>query len=244
MKARLDQLLVQRGLAESREKAQRLIMAGSVRADGDVVTKPGHLFPDGPELKLTVDAPERFVSRGGLKLERAFEKFGLDVAGRVCLDAGASTGGFTDCLLQHGAARVYAYDVGRGQLHGRLRGDPRVIVREGINIRHLTPADLPERVSVATVDVSFISLTKILPAVISVMESGELITLIKPQFEAGPDQVGRGGVVRDPGVRQTVIDRIKTFGSGLTGLVWNDCCESPIKGPAGNVEYLAWWKRT
>ena len=243
MKARLDQLLVRRGLAESREKAQRLILAGAVRVAGRVADKPGHLFPDAPDLEVAVAAAERFVSRGGLKLERAFEAFGLDVRGRVCLDAGASTGGFTDCLLQHGAARVYALDVGRGQLHWRLRQDPRVTVREGLNVRYLRPGDLPEPVSVATADLSFISLTKILPALIAVMVTGDLVALIKPQFEAGPEQVGRGGVVRDPEVRRAVVERTRAFSASLDGLVWQDSCESPIKGPAGNVEYLAWWKR-
>jgi 23S rRNA (cytidine1920-2'-O)/16S rRNA (cytidine1409-2'-O)-methyltransferase len=243
MKVRLDQLLVQRGLAESREKAQRLILAGAVRVNGAPAGKPGHTVADEPELVLAVEASERFVSRGGLKLEKAFETFGLDVAGRICLDVGASTGGFTDCLLQHGAARVYAVDVGRGQLDWRLRGDPRVVVREGVNARYLKPGDLPEPVSFAVADVSFISLTKILPAVTPLMETGDLVTLIKPQFEAGAGQVGKGGVVRDPAVRERVVAEIRDFGGRLPGLVWQACCESPIKGPAGNVEFLAWWKR-
>jgi 23S rRNA (cytidine1920-2'-O)/16S rRNA (cytidine1409-2'-O)-methyltransferase len=243
MKIRLDQLLVQRGLAASREKAQRLILAGAVRVNGEVAGKPGHTIPDEPELIVAVEAPERFVSRGGLKLEKAFETFALDVSGRLCLDVGASTGGFTDCLLQHGAARVYAVDVGRGQLDWRLRSDPRVVVREGINARYLKPGDLPGPVSFAVADVSFISLTKILPAVTPLMEPGDLVTLIKPQFEAGAKQVGKGGVVRDPAVRERVVAEIRAFGEGLPGLVWQACCESPIKGPAGNVEFLAWWKR-
>jgi 23S rRNA (cytidine1920-2'-O)/16S rRNA (cytidine1409-2'-O)-methyltransferase len=244
MKVRLDQLLVQRGLAASREKAQRLILAGSVRVNGDVASKPGHTVPDDPATLLTVAEPEKFVSRGGLKLEKAFETYALEVSGRVCLDVGASTGGFTDCLLQHGAARVYAVDVGRGQLDWRLRNDPRVVVREGINARYLRPGDLPEPVSFCVVDVSFISLTKILPAVTPLMEPGDLVTLIKPQFEAGPDRVGKGGVVWEESVRAAVVEDIRRFGSALPGLAWQGCCESPIRGPAGNIEFLAWWKRT
>ncbi len=243
MKVRVDQLLVQRGLAASREKAQRLILAGAVRVNGSMADKPGHTVSDDPDLILTVEAAERFVGRGGLKLEKAFEAFGLDVTGRVCLDVGASTGGFTDCLLQHGAARVYAVDVGRGQLDWRLRNDPRVVVREGVNARYLKPGDLPEPVSFAVADVSFISLTKILPAVTPLMVSGDLVTLIKPQFEAGPEKVGKGGVVRDPAVREQVVEEVRAFGGRLPGLVWQACCESPLKGPAGNVEFLAWWKR-
>jgi 23S rRNA (cytidine1920-2'-O)/16S rRNA (cytidine1409-2'-O)-methyltransferase len=243
MKVRLDQLLVQRGLVASREKAQRLILAGAVRVNGDVAGKPGHTVPDEPETVLAVAEPERFVGRGGLKLEKAFETFGLNAAGRICLDVGASTGGFTDCLLQHGASRVYAVDVGRGQLDWKLRNDPRVVVREGINARYLRPGDLPERVSFCVVDVSFISLTKILPAVTPLMEPGDLVTLIKPQFEAGPDQVGKGGVVRDEAVRTRVVDTVRRFGEGLPGLAWQAFVESPIRGPAGNIEFLAWWKR-
>jgi 23S rRNA (cytidine1920-2'-O)/16S rRNA (cytidine1409-2'-O)-methyltransferase len=243
MKIRLDQLLVQRSLADSREKAQRLVLAGAVRVNGQVADKPGHTVLDAPETLLTVDSPEKFVGRGGQKLEKALDVFPITVTGRICLDVGASTGGFTDCLLQRGAVRVYAVDVGRGQLDWRLRNDPRVVLREGVNARYLKPGDLPEPVSLCVVDVSFISLTKILPAVIPLMVPGDLVTLIKPQFEAGPDQVGKGGVVRDPAVRERVVDGIRLFGGGLPGLQWQDHCESPIKGPAGNVEFLAWWKR-
>lgn len=244
MKVRLDQLLVQRGLAASREKAQRLILAGAVTVNGVRADKPGHTVADAAETLLEVAASERFVSRGGLKLEKAFEVFGLDARGRVCLDVGASTGGFTDCLLQHGAARVYAVDVGKGQLDWKLRNDPRVVVREGVNARYLKPGDLPEPVSFAVADVSFISLTKILPAVTSLLEAGDLVTLIKPQFEAGPGQVGKGGVVRDPAVRAQVVEEVRRSGSGLPGLAWQGVCESPIRGPAGNIEFLAWWKKT
>lgn len=239
---RLDLLLVERGLAESREKAQRLILAGQVRVDGQPQSKPGHTFATDARLDLL--APERFVSRGGEKLEAAFAAFGLQIAGMVCMDVGASTGGFTDCLLQHGATRVYAIDVGRGQLHPKLATDPRVVVRDQVNARHLKSADLPEQPVFAVVDVSFISLTKVLPAVVAALApAAELVTLIKPQFEAGRERVERGGVVRDPAVRQQVIDRVRDFGVNDLGLTWRGCCPSPLPGPAGNVEFLAWWKK-
>jgi len=242
MKPRLDELLVQRGLAESRAQAQRLICAGAVRVNGQPAPKAGHTVP--ADVVMSVTQPERFVSRGGEKLEEAFRQFGLDVAGRVCLDIGASTGGFTDCLLQHGATRVYAVDVGHGQLHWRLRNDPRVVLKEGINARYLRPGDLPEQPALAAVDVSFISLTKILPAVKELLAmGGEIVALIKPQFEAGRKQVGKGGVVRDAGVQQQVIGDIREFGTQHLGLEWLGVCVSPLKGPAGNVEFLAHWKR-
>lgn len=240
---RLDQLVVQQGLAESREKAQRLIMAGKVRVTGQVQTKAGKTFPADAVLEL--EQPERFVSRGGEKLEGAFVTFGIDVTGKVCADMGASTGGFTDCLLQHGAARVYALDVGKGQLHWKLRSDARVVTIDEINVRHLDPALIPEKVSFVCVDVSFISLTLILPAVINVLApDAELVTLIKPQFEAGRGQVGAGGVVRDEAVRNAVVEKIRLFGTEQLGLDWAGLCESPIKGPAGNTEFLAWWRTT
>lgn len=243
MKKRLDQLLVERGLAESREKAQRLILAGMVEVDGRPAGKPGHAYDDGTGTRIDVKQGERYVGRGGEKLEGAFRAFGLDVAGCVCLDVGASTGGFTDCLLQHGAARVYAVDVGRGQLDWRLRQDPRVVVMEGVNARYLAPGDVPESVTFAVVDVSFISLTRILPAVTQVVVSGQIVTLIKPQFEAGRERVGRGGVVRDESVRRDVVESVRQFGTGTCGLEWLGCVESPLRGPAGNVEYLAHWKK-
>ncbi|MGD9873843.1 MAG: TlyA family RNA methyltransferase [Kiritimatiellia bacterium] len=239
---RLDQLLVERGLAESREKAQRLIRAGEVLVKGQPQTKPGHEFD--PEAEITIKESMPFVGRGGQKLEEAFSVFGLDVTGKVCLDIGASTGGFTDCLLQHGAQRVYAIDVGTGQLHWQLRSDPRVVVMEKVNARHLKPEDLPEQAAFAVIDVSFISLTKILPAVTALLqENAELVTLIKPQFEAGREKVQRGGVVRDEAVRAEVVESVKQFGTGTLGLKWMGVCTSPIKGPAGNVEFLAWWKK-
>lgn len=237
---RLDQLLVQRELAESREKAQRLIMAGKVRVAGQVHAKAGKTFAE--DSVIAIEQPERFVSRGGEKLEGAFQKFGLNVEGLVCADVGASTGGFTDCLLQHGAARVYAIDVGKGQLHWKLRSDPRVVAIDGVNARNIGPSLLPEKPAFACIDVSFISLTLVLPAVIKVLaQTATLVTLIKPQFEAGREQVGAGGVVRDESVRAGVVEKIRAFGEGRLGLIWRGVCESPIKGPAGNVEFLACW---
>ena len=240
---RLDQMLVERELAESREKAQRLIRAGRVRVAGQPASKPGHDFPS--DVEIAVSEEERFVSRGGEKLEAAFERFNLEVKGLMCLDVGASTGGFTDCLLQHGAARVLAIDVGKGQLHWKLRQDPRVTVFDEVNARYMKPDLFPEQPAFAVVDVAFISLTNILPAVKEVLKDGSyLVTLIKPQFEAGREQVGKGGVVRDPEIRRQVVEKIHTFGVETLSLEWLDSCESPIHGPAGNVEFLAWWKKT
>ena len=240
-KQRLDVLLTERGLAESRAKAQGLILAGEVRVDGEVVTKAGRLCA--VDVAIAVAAGPRFVGRGGEKLEAAFGQFALEVTGGVCVDVGASTGGFTDCLLQHGAARVYAVDVGRGQLDWRLRQDPRVVGIEGRNARHLSRDDVPEPIDFGVADVSFISLTIVLPPVTSLLKPGAgLVTLIKPQFEAGRAQVGRGGVVRDERVRQSVVERIKAFGTRELDLEWQGVCESPLKGPAGNVEFLAYWR--
>lgn len=236
---RLDQLVVQRGLAESREKAQRLILAGKVRVNGQQASKPGHTFDS--DAEVTLDAPERFVSRGGDKLEAAFVHWHLHVEGSVCLDVGASTGGFTDCLLQHGAARVYAVDVGHNQLHERLRTDARVVAMDGVNARNLELASFPEAPSFAVVDASFISLNLLLPAVKRVLAPhGHMVTLIKPQFEAGRADVKRGGVVRDPAVHQRVVEHVRGAGEQL-GFRWEGCIESPLRGPAGNVEFLAYW---
>lgn len=241
-KVRLDQLMVERGIAESREQAQRLIRAGAVTAAGQTADKPGRVYP--LDVRLDVSARERFVSRGGLKLDHAMEIFGLQVKGLVCLDVGASTGGFTDCLLQRGAARVYAVDVGRGQLHWRLRNDPRVVVREGVNARYLAKCDFPEEMDFAVADVSFISLTRILAPIKDLLKAGAaIVTLIKPQFEAGRGQVDRGGVVRDPETRQGAIEKVRRFGVEMLDLEWHGLCESPIKGPAGNIEFLAYWKK-
>ena len=239
---RLDIVVVERGLAESREKAQRLILAGAVRVGGQVADKPGK--PCAEDAAIEVAAGSRFVGRGGEKLEEAFRHFGLSVTGLVCADIGASTGGFTDCMLQHGAAKVYAVDVGRAQLDWRLRSDSRVVVKEGLNARHLKASDIPEPFQFASIDVSFISLTLILPPVTNlVAPGGELVTLIKPQFEAGRDQVGKGGVVRSSAVHEEVVRRIREFGTGTVHLEWLGLVPSPIKGPAGNVEFLAWWRK-
>jgi 23S rRNA (cytidine1920-2'-O)/16S rRNA (cytidine1409-2'-O)-methyltransferase len=240
---RLDQRVVQLGLVESREKARRLILAGGVKVDGRVDTKSSHLVPE--QVAIVLVEPEQFVGRGGKKLEEAFRRFSLDVKGLIGLDVGASTGGFTDCLLQHGAARVYAVDVGKGQLHWKLRADPRVIVMDGVNARYLAPSDLPEVPDIATIDVSFISLTKILPAVKQILASGgRMVSLIKPQFEAGRQQVGRGGVVRSEAIRDEVVERIRIFGTVQLGLRWMGVCPSPCKGSAGNVEFLACWEKS
>ncbi|MBZ0112144.1 MAG: TlyA family RNA methyltransferase [Thermoanaerobaculia bacterium] len=233
---RLDLLLVERGLFESREKARRSIMAGQVRVNGHRVDKPGTKVAVDAELEVAERMP--FVSRGGFKLQKAIEHFDLDVRGRICLDAGASTGGFTDCLLQRGAARVYAIDVGYGQLDYRLRSDARVVVMERVNIRYLPPDALPERVSVITVDVSFISLTQVVPALVPHLEGGGwLIPLIKPQFEVGKGQVGKGGIVRDEVLRQEVIEErvedLVRLGFVSQGVV------DVIPGAEGNREAMA-----
>ena len=240
MKQRLDTLVVTRALAESREQAQRLILAGAVQVDGHVATKAGHTFKDDVTIELT--ARPRFVSRGGDKLEVAFAAFGLVVDGLNCIDVGASTGGFTDCLLQHGAARVAAVDVGRAQLHGRLQQDTQVTSIERLNARYLTRADLPFVPTFGVTDVSFISLRLILPPLAAVLAPGsELISLIKPQFEAGRGKAP-GGVVRDPEVRQAVVADMRAFGTTHVGLEWLGVVPSPLRGPKGNVEFLAYWR--
>lgn len=242
-KVRLDVLLVERTLAPSRTVAQALVLAGKVCVSGQVETKAGRAVPD--DAELSVAEPPRFVSRGGEKLEGAFAAFdGLDVAGRVCLDVGSSTGGFTDCLLQHGALRVMAVDVGTNQLAYKLRVDPRVWAKENFNARYMTAADLPERPSCAVTDVSFISLKLILPPMADVLlPGGEIVSLIKPQFEAGRGNAP-GGVVSDPAVRRQVVEDIGAFGVGELGLDLLSVAESPIRGrDKGNVEYLAWWRK-
>ena len=243
MKTRLDVLLAERGLAPSRTAAQALVMAGQVRVAGQVETKCGRAVP--PDVEVTVEAPPRFVSRGGEKLEGAFAAFPeWTVEGSVCLDVGSSTGGFTDCLLQHGARRVMAIDVGTNQLAYRLRTDPRVWVRENFNARNLTVDDLPERPSRAVTDVSFISLKLILPPMAEVLlPGGEMVSLVKPQFEAGRG-LAPGGVVSDPAVRQRVLADISAFGVETLGLALLGTAESPLRGrEKGNIEYLAYWRK-
>ena len=236
-KERLDVLLVELGIAPTRTRAQALVLAGQVVVDDRRVDKPGTRVPTEAEVRLKGE-PMPYVSRGGLKLEAALKHFQLDVRGAICADIGASTGGFTDCLLQAGASKVYALDVGRGQLHARLRSDPRVVLREGVNARHLTPSDLPEPVAVLVVDVSFISLTQVLPATISfLVPGGVTVALVKPQFEAGREQVGKGGVVRDDAVRAEAVARVRACTEQL-GLVPVGALDSPIHGPAGNREIL------
>ncbi len=234
-KKRLDVLLVERGLAPSREKGQRLIMAGEVRVNGTLSDKPGRRVPTNAEITVEQGLP--YVSRGGLKLEAALDHFALDVTGWTVADVGASTGGFTDCMLQRGARRVYAIDVGYGQLAWSLRQDARVAVIERTNARYLEA--LPEPVDLITIDASFISLKLLLPTAVKWLRpaGGQAVLLIKPQFEAGRRQVGKGGVVRDPAVHQQVLEDLLTWaqeqGWGVWGLV-----PSPVRGPAGNVEFL------
>ena len=240
MKLRLDRLLVDRGLAESREKAQALIMAGDVTVNGQKAAKPGQTVADG--AAVAVLAKPRFVSRGGFKLEAALAGFSIDVAGRVCLDVGSSTGGFTDALLQAGAARVHAVDVGAGQLAWPLRTDPRVVLHEGINARELEFSAIGEPVGLITCDVSFISVTLILPAIVPLLEpDGRMVILVKPQFEVGKGQVGKGGIVREPELHQAACDRVagavRQFGFN-TGIM-----ESPILGAEGNREFLLYARR-
>jgi len=232
---RLDEALVERGLVENRSRAQALIMAADVLVNGSPVTRAGATVRTGDELSLK--APPRFVSRGGEKLDHALTAFSIEVDDLIAADFGASTGGFTDCLLQRRAARVYAIDVGYGQLASRLRADPRVVVIERTNVRHLE--SLPERVDLVTIDVSFIGLSLVLPAARNLLsERGRIVALIKPQFEAGRANVGRGGVVRDPRVHRRVLENHFTtaaeLGLGITGLA-----ASPLRGPAGNIEFLA-----
>jgi 23S rRNA (cytidine1920-2'-O)/16S rRNA (cytidine1409-2'-O)-methyltransferase len=236
-KERLDVLVVDKGLAESRTRAQALILAGQVVVDDQRVDKPGTRVPVDAMVRLKGEGL-KFVSRGGLKLEAALDHFHLDVTGAICADIGASTGGFTDCLLQRGAVKVHAIDVGYGQLHEKLRVDPRVISRERVNARHLTDEDLPESVSVIVIDVSFISLTLVLPGVLPKLRAGGwLVALVKPQFEVGPGQIEKGGVVRDAVARQGAIDTVRDVVVSQ-GLVVEGVIDSPTPGPAGNVEAL------
>lgn len=248
-KIRADQLVFEQGLAESREQARRLIMAGKVAlaetltlpGGPTLVPKPGHAYPDPTAFALV--GQERFVSRGAYKLLTALEFFRLDVTNFTCLDAGASTGGFTDCLLQHGASRVYAVDVGHNQLHEKMRADARVISMEGVNLRTAAPECIPESLDMVVADVSFISLTMVLPACLRWLKPGGLaVALIKPQFEVGPHQT-RKGVVRDEAVRQEAVDKVVRFCTGL-GLTLRGVTPAAIKGPKGNQEFLACWDFT
>lgn len=243
---RIDKLLVERGLADSRTKAQALVMAGLVLVNEQRAAKPSDNTPLDAQIRLkgADDPSTRYVGRGGLKLEAALREFAIEVNGFVCIDVGASTGGFTDCLLQHGATSVVSLDVGHNQLDWRLRTDPRVTVREGVNARYLRPEDFSSKFDLAVMDVSFISATKVMPAIIPLLtDTGRLITLIKPQFEVGRGEVGSGGIVRDPDKHARVIAEVNEaateFGLNPAGLI-----ESPLQGADGNREFLALYEKT
>lgn len=239
MKQRLDMIIVQKGLAPSREKAKAMIMSGIVYVNGQKEDKAGSTFDEKAAETVEVRGTTlRYVSRGGLKLEKAMQCFDLDLDGKVCMDVGASTGGFTDCMLQNGAAKVFSIDVGRGQLDWKLRNDPRVVCMEKTNIRYVTREQIQEPVEFASIDVAFISLTKVLTPVKQLLtEEGQVVALIKPQFEAGREQVGKKGVVRDKTVHLDVIRHVITYAVGIGFQVLN-LEFSPIKGPEGNIEYL------
>jgi 23S rRNA (cytidine1920-2'-O)/16S rRNA (cytidine1409-2'-O)-methyltransferase len=237
-KERVDVLMVARGLCDTREQAKRLVLAGEVRWGDRRIDKPSHKLPI--DATLVLREKPKYVGRGGFKLEGALEAFGIDPAGRVCLDLGASTGGFTDCLLQRGAARVHAIDVGTNQLVWKLRNDPRVRVREKFNARRLVRADLGEAVSLVVMDLSFISLTRVLPAAFRVLDAGgEIVPLIKPQFELAREDIGKGGVVRDPALHRRAVAKVRDFVADC-GRQWVDVIESPLTGTDGNREFLAW----
>ena len=241
---RIDKLLVDRGLAESRTKAQAMVMAGVVLVNEQRVEKPSQQFDTNSSVRVKGgdDPTTRYVGRGGLKLEAALREFQINVDGRVCLDVGASTGGFTDCLLQHGASKVVAIDVGHNQIDWRLRNDSRVEVREGVNARYLQPEEFQEKFDLAVMDVSFISATKVLPAIVPlVRKGGPIITLIKPQFEVGRGEVGGGGIVRDEAKRLRAVAEVNRAASEL-GLEVVGLMRSPIEGAEGNVEFLAVYK--
>ena len=244
MKQRLDAALAARGLCDSREQAKRLILAGEVLINGRPAAKAGTGVNDDDVLE--VKEKPRYVGRGGLKMEGALQSFEVDATGLICMDVGASTGGFTDCLLQHGAAKVYAFDVGTNQLVWKLRSDPRVVSREQFNVRHLQPEDVPEPIDLAVFDVSFISLTLVMEPVMKVLhpERGAIICLIKPQFELTRDDVGPGGIVRDPELHQRAVEKIRRFVSTQPGFHWRGAIDSPIKGTDGNTEFLAWITRS
>ena len=242
-KTRLDVLLVERGFVESRQKAQAVIMAGSVFVAGQRVDKPGTSVANEAEIEVRGHVL-RYVSRGGLKLEKAMKSFPLTLEGKICADIGASTGGFTDCMLQNGAVKVYSVDVGYGQLDWKLRNDPRVVCMERTNARYLTHEEIPDELDFASIDVSFISLKLIFPALHGLLrEGGEIACLIKPQFEAGREKVGKKGVVRDPAVHLEVLENFLVHAkeSGFTVV---DVTYSPIRGPEGNIEYLGYLRKT
>lgn len=237
MKERLDVLLVKQNLAESREKAKAVIMSGIVYVDGQKEDKAGAAFEETARIEVR-GSTLKYVSRGGLKLEKAMTHFGVTLEGKICMDVGASTGGFTDCMLQNGAVKVYSVDVGHGQLAWKLRNDPRVVCMEKTNIRYVTPEEIPDQIQFVSIDVSFISLTKVLGPVKALMGSGgQMVCLIKPQFEAGREKVGKKGVVREKSVHLEVIERVAAF-AGSIGFEALHLEFSPIKGPEGNIEYL------
>jgi 23S rRNA (cytidine1920-2'-O)/16S rRNA (cytidine1409-2'-O)-methyltransferase len=239
MKQRLDQLLAARGLCASREQGKRLIMAGEVLVNDVPAVKPGQMVPD--DALLRVKTPPRYVGRGGLKLEGALDFFHISAEGKVCMDVGSSTGGFTDCLLQHGAAKVFAFDVGTNQLAWKIRSDPRVISRENFNVRHMKPEDVAEPVDLIVADVSFISLTLVLPPAFAVLKSGgAAVVLIKPQFELSREEIGEGGIVRDAALHQEACRKIEDFIKALPEMAWKGIMESPLQGTDGNREFLAW----
>ncbi len=243
---RIDKLLVERGLAESRTKAQAIVMAGAVLANEQRISKPSDLIPTDAEIRVkgADDPASRYVGRGGLKLEAALREFDIDARKLVCLDVGASTGGFTDCLLQHGARKVIAVDVGHNQIDWRLRTDARVEVREGVNARYLQPKDFDIQFDLIVMDVSFISATKVLPALVPLLKSdGRLVTLIKPQFEVGRGEVGKGGIVREPEKRARVVEEVNLAAEQL-GLTNRSVIESPVQGADGNVEFLALYEKS
>ena len=238
-KERADALLVSRGLCDSREQAKRLILAGEVMAGTTVVAKPSTKLSD--DAELTVKKRPKFVGRGGLKMEGALDRFDIDPTGMTCLDVGASTGGFTDCLLQRGAVKVHAVDVGTNQLAWKLRSDSRVVVKEKFNARHMTPDDIGEPIDLAVTDVSFISLTKILPPMFDTLKvNGQIVCLIKPQFELNREDISKGGIVRDPALHQRAVDKIHQFVTDELGHTWIESIDSPITGTDGNREFLAW----
>lgn len=243
MKERLDVLLVSRGLAPSREKAKTMIMEGNVFVNNNREDKAGSTFSDDCKIEIHGNTL-KYVSRGGLKLEKAMTHFGITLDGKVCMDIGASTGGFTDCMLQNGASKVYSVDVGYGQFAWKLRQDPRVVCMEKTNIRYVTPEDIDDALDFASVDVSFISLTKVLgPARALLKDDGQMVCLIKPQFEAGREKVGKKGVVRDKAVHEEVINKVIDFALEI-GFSVHNLEYSPIKGPEGNIEYLVYIEKT